>query len=252
MKLDGPTTRRVMSNVQFPASISNQRGSMIEKHNRLVGNNIILLTCLLFLIFVYPAVSRYIPLDLAPAGFQILVRSLVFTAIVLSGAYSLDFRKKTRGLLLGAGFVTIFLIWLNYYLEDEITRSLFFLSYFFFNLFITVFLIRHIAQSKNVTVNIILSSINGYLLLGLLGALLLFPVGVGGGHFAGNASNGFFEFLYLSFVTLSTLGYGDITPVSPLAKSITLAIAICGQLYLTILIAMLVGKFLSQGRSEQQ
>jgi hypothetical protein len=41
------------------------------------------------------------------------------------------------------------------------------------------------------------------------------------------------------------LGYGDVTPVSPLAKSLTIVIAISGQLYLTILIAMLVGKFLS-------
>ncbi len=223
---------------------------MIKNHNKLLGNNIILLICLLILIFIYPAASRYLPLDLTPSSFQMLIRSLIFTAIVLSGAYSLDFRKKVRGFLLGAGFATIFLIWLNYYLGDEVTRSIVFLSFFAFNLFITVFLIRHIALSKNVTANIILSSINGYLLLGLLGALLLFTAGVEGGHFAGNDTNGFFEFQYLSFVTLSTLGYGDITPVSMLAKSLTIAIAICGQLYLTILIAMLVGKFLSRANRE--
>jgi hypothetical protein len=41
-------------------------------------------------------------------------------------------------------------------------------------------------------------------------------------------------------------GYGDITPVSSFAKSVTTLIAVMGQLYLTILVAMLVGKFLSR------
>jgi hypothetical protein len=41
------------------------------------------------------------------------------------------------------------------------------------------------------------------------------------------------------------LGYGDVTPVSAFAKSLTIIIAISGQLYLTILIALLVGKYLS-------
>jgi len=44
------------------------------------------------------------------------------------------------------------------------------------------------------------------------------------------------------------LGYGDITPVSHLARSIAILIALSGQMYVTILIAMLVGKFLARPR----
>ncbi len=56
----------------------------------------------------------------------------------------------------------------------------------------------------------------------------------------------FNDYLYFSFVTLTTLGYGDVIPVSHLARSTTMLIAVTGQLYMTILIAMLVGNFLSR------
>jgi hypothetical protein len=49
---------------------------------------------------------------------------------------------------------------------------------------------------------------------------------------------------------MTTLGYGDILPVSSLAKSVTLLLSISGQLYLTILVATLVGKLLSNPDSK--
>ena len=64
-------------------------------------------------------------------------------------------------------------------------------------------------------------------------------------NFAGEALPQFHDYLYFSFVTVTTLGYGDITPANALAKSIVIVIAISGQLYLTVLVAMLVGKYLS-------
>ncbi|MEM7717215.1 MAG: potassium channel family protein [Cyanobacteria bacterium P01_A01_bin.68] len=54
--------------------------------------------------------------------------------------------------------------------------------------------------------------------------------------------------MYFSFTTLTTLGYGDIIPVSPLAKMLTNLEAIIGQLYPAILIAILVGGYISQRR----
>ena len=51
----------------------------------------------------------------------------------------------------------------------------------------------------------------------------------------------FSEMYYFSFVTLTTLGYGDILPVSRLARSLATMEAILGQLYLAVVIASLVG-----------
>lgn len=187
---------------------------------------------------------------------RVLLRDVIFTAIVISGTFSLDFAKKTRRILIASGAATILLTWFYYFFTDDLLRFAAFLSFFCFNLFITVFMIRHIARSKQVTGTIIVNSINGYLLIGILGAVLLaiteivqktfLQLDTETINFAGSAAAGFHDYLYFSFVTLTTLGYGDITPVSAFAKSLTIIIAIAGQLYLTILVAMLVGKFLSR------
>jgi hypothetical protein len=50
---------------------------------------------------------------------------------------------------------------------------------------------------------------------------------------------------YFTFVTMTTLGYGEMVPVMPLAKSLAVLTAITGQFYLTLVIAVLVGKYLS-------
>jgi len=66
------------------------------------------------------------------------------------------------------------------------------------------------------------------------------PVGFATGQFASQ------EFTYFSFVTLTTLGYGDIAPVSIIAKTACWMEAVIGQAYLTILIAQLVGHYIAR------
>ena len=81
-----------------------------------------------------------------------------------------------------------------------------------------------------------------YVLLGLTWAqayelLALLHPGAFGGAVGGPASP---AWIYYSFVTLTTMGYGDITPVHPLARSLAILEALTGQLYLAILVARLV------------
>jgi hypothetical protein len=57
------------------------------------------------------------------------------------------------------------------------------------------------------------------------------------------------EFTYHSFVTLTTLGYGDITPAAPVARTLNYLEAVLGQLYLTVLVASLVGIHIANRRS---
>ena len=49
------------------------------------------------------------------------------------------------------------------------------------------------------------------------------------------------DLIYFSFVTLTTVGYGDVRPVHPVVRSLAVAEALLGQLYLVILISSLVG-----------
>jgi voltage-gated potassium channel len=218
--------------------------------NKLTRNNIILLICLLVTILFFPVLSFH----------RVLMKNILFTAIVFFGTFSLDFVKRAQKILIASGTVTIFLVWLDHFFPTHVLDLVFSFSFFFFNLFIVVFMVRHIAESKKVNVTIIINSINGYLLIGILGAVLLamaellqkslYHLDTGAINFAGGTAKGFHDFLYFSFVTLTTLGYGDVTPVSAFAKSVTLIIAVTGQLYLTILIAMLVGKFLSRTETD--
>ena len=53
-------------------------------------------------------------------------------------------------------------------------------------------------------------------------------------------------FQYYSFVTITTLGYGDITPVTEVAKAFSVLEAVIGQLYLVVVVAWLVGMHVSR------
>jgi hypothetical protein len=54
------------------------------------------------------------------------------------------------------------------------------------------------------------------------------------------------EYMYFSFVSFTSTGYGDYLPLVPAAKSLSILISITGQLYIAIIIAMIVGKYLNK------
>jgi hypothetical protein len=58
-------------------------------------------------------------------------------------------------------------------------------------------------------------------------------------------------YIYYSFVTITTLGYGDITPITDLANSFSFLEAVTGQLYIAILIARLVGIHIAQSMNKK-
>jgi hypothetical protein len=99
--------------------------------------------------------------------------------------------------------------------------------------------------------NKILGAICLYLLMGLIWAILFTLMQL---SFAGSFQNLgdstewftlFPDFIYFSFVTLTTLGFGDISPVQPVARFLVYLEAIVGQFYLAILVASLVGSRMS-------
>jgi hypothetical protein len=143
----------------------------------------------------------------------------------------------------------IFLTWISEFLDLQILSDITSVISTLFFIIIIVLLIFRIAQSKRVNILEFLESINVYLLLGIAGSVLfgwlynMKPEAfiASTGEFSSQA-----DFIYFSFVTMTTLGYGDILPVSPLARSFTIMFSVAGQLYLTMIIAMLVGKYLSE------
>lgn len=111
-----------------------------------------------------------------------------------------------------------------------------------------------VATDSEISANRIVGAVAVYLLLGVLWAVAYTVVDlVWPGSFQGFDSHAGpewdSEWLYFSFVTMTTLGYGDISPVSPIARLLAYLQAIFGQLYIAILVAGLVSAYIS---SKQQ
>ncbi len=106
-----------------------------------------------------------------------------------------------------------------------------------------------IARSKLVDEGVIMESISAYLLLGILYSLfaevILFYFS-GSIVFPDTDIPTTADVIYFTFVTMTTLGYGDVLPTLPIARSFAILVSISGQIYLTVIIAMLVGKYISQ------
>jgi len=118
---------------------------------------------------------------------------------------------------------------------------------------LVIMTLRRTLRNGPVTAYRVIGGIAGYLLITWAFAYQLLVQQVPGAiHF----EPGFVETLsrqpnhliYFSFVTLTTVGYGDVNPVHPAARSLAVAEALVGQLYIAILISSLVGMAL-QARS---
>jgi hypothetical protein len=57
--------------------------------------------------------------------------------------------------------------------------------------------------------------------------------------------------IYYSFVTMTTLGYGDLLPLREESRSLSILLSILGPMYVAILIAMLVGKYSSHSETQK-
>ncbi len=116
----------------------------------------------------------------------------------------------------------------------------------------------HVFNAKKVDSSLICAALSLYLLIGMLWGLIYEVLEfLAPGSFAGDllkntqsALEMRQHFQYLSFVTLTTLGYGDILPQTPGASALCHTEAIVGQIFLAVLVARLVGIQVSQQFSD--
>ncbi|MDH3751107.1 MAG: ion channel [Gammaproteobacteria bacterium] len=181
-----------------------------------------------------------------------LVRGLVFSCLLVIGVWSLK----------GGGFFTVGMafviagVLLNVL---AINMHAPFLQYgsilllIGFLLVAILFTIQQVAIGTDINTNRIVGAICIYLLLGVIWAMTYTLVDlVSPGSFAGfspTTEQGWdSEWLYFSFVTMTTLGYGDILPVSATSRGLAYMQAVVGQFYIAVLVAGLVGAYVSAKR----
>lgn len=112
---------------------------------------------------------------------------------------------------------------------------------------------RQVLFTGAVDVNRIVGAICIYLLMGLIWALMyLFIAQAIPGSFNGVEQmvwyDNFADVAYYSYVTLTTLGYGDISPVAPIARFLVYMEAVVGVFYMAILVASLIGVGINESK----
>ena len=106
---------------------------------------------------------------------------------------------------------------------------------------------RHVVTSRRITLDTVAAGLCVYLLVGLAFgyAHLLVDASVASAYSTQLTDQ---DAMYLSFVTLTTVGFGDVVPSSGPARAVTIIESVLGQLYLVSVIAVLVGN-LGRGRA---
>lgn len=124
------------------------------------------------------------------------------------------------------------------------------LTLFVFLLLATSNTLQQVAVGNDISLNRIVGAVCGYLLLGVMWSIAYSVLEFsqpgsfkGLTELASTAWNP--DWIYFSFVTITTLGYGDITPLTQTARSLTFSEAIVGQFYIAVLVAGLVSAYIS-------
>ncbi len=207
----------------------------------------LLLALLIFLVLV-PVAN-----DLAIAS-QSIVRALAFSCLVLIGVWSL--RGSGRPFSVGMAFVIAGIVFNVLALELSSIVYLYasFAALFGFLLTAISFTLKQVAITTDISANRLVGAVCVYLLLGVIWAVAYTILEmVSPGSFGGSTplqGRGWdHEWLYFSFVTMTTLGYGDLLPVSDTARALAYMQAVFGQLYVAILVAGLVSAYISARQS---
>ena len=198
----------------------------------------ILMISILTLVFIPPFLSD-IP--------NIIDHFIKFDFLIIVTACFLIIRKfKTSRYF---GYVTFLLIIIDAFLKSDILNYVaqIGISYLVIHAFIMV--LREAMSLKGDTKNLILVSITGYLIIGLVGGFLvagleyIFPQSYY--HSTGMVLE-LYNYIYYSFVTMTTLGYGDIIPITDKSQALALMLVISGQLFLSVIIAINIAKFMQK------
>ncbi len=199
-------------------------------------------------VFCYIALPPFLDLIFESTAFF----DIFNTAVLISIVFALD--RNKRYVIISASLATplICSIWLVRTTGITMLGPIGLFSGTLFFLFTAVHILKFILSREKVTLEVILGAVAVYLMQGIIWAIsygLLEKLNPGSFDFGSNALPfDTYSIVYLSFVTLTTLGFGDITPVTPTAQSLVIVEALVGQIYLVVVVAWLVGMFISERR----
>lgn len=200
----------------------------------------------LFLVVLVVQVFVIFPL----AGVGLLARftvDIVFSLMMIAGAVALDRNRTLTFVIVLLTVIGLVVHWSSLYIPSfhhPVLDGSFLLA--LFGTFVVLMMI-HIFKPGHITLHRLLGAVAAYLSIGITWGLAYYVAGmVNPGALQFNTPIGQHEvpearYIYFSFTTLTTIGYGDVIPIHPVARSLATAEALVGQLYPAILIGGLLG-----------
>jgi hypothetical protein len=179
-----------------------------------------------------------------------LIVSGLFSLVLLAGVVAVADRKRVMVIAIVLAIPAIAGRWINHFRPDLIPPAVFLVAGLTLIAFVVGNLLLFVFRAPSVNTEVLCASISAYLMLGLMWTMAYWLVDqlTPGGAFAFNTITGKqsmkgFNAFYFSFITLSTVGYGDITPVSRMARWLAAMEAMTGLLYVAVLISRLVSLY---------
>ena len=177
------------------------------------------------------------------------IPDVMLTIIFVAAIYAISRRRVDVYISLGLAIPMFAGVWSSYWIENI---NLLMASQIFGVLFVAFTisrLTRYIFHEKEVTQEVIFAAVVVYLLMAITWAFLYLIQEFfrpGSISFPFDQSLDFYNFLYFSCVTITTLGYGDVLPLTQQASALAILEAITGQMYLVVVVAWLVGMYVSR------
>jgi len=190
-------------------------------------------------------VAVFIVLPLAEQE-GMLIASVGFSVLLVSGVALVAKNRMTRGLVAGAAGVALIIHWTQHVVPGTgLSMMSAFSSLCFLGILAGV-VFREVLNKGPITLHRVQGAVAVYLLLGLIWAfaydmvLLSAPDAFHSSELTVQHKTVTPPLIYFSVMTLTTVGYGDITPIHPMARALAMLEAVIGQLFPVILIARLV------------
>jgi len=180
------------------------------------------------------------------------IEPLLFTLFAFSLEYLvISWKTKFSRLISIIIILAILFSWLRL-LNVIVTEHFLSISEILILLISFYFISKSIFASKNVDLNTLLAAVSGYLLIGMaLGIVVYVAENAFPNYFSFSTDFSSYDSYYYSFVTMSTLGYGDIAPTNRGGKGLAILITLIGQFYMVIVMGLIIGKLLASNKSDK-